>query len=54
MRTTIDSKARSLARQTGVDKLGQKILAKVDGNGDGNVTLTDVRNLRQRRRHVTR
>lgn len=42
---TINANARSLAHRTGIDKLGQEKLAKLDRNGDGKVTLTDVREL---------
>jgi hypothetical protein len=42
---TINANARSLAHKTGIDKLGQEKLAKLDRNGDGKVTLTDVREL---------
>ena len=42
---TINSNARALAHKTGIDKLGQEKLAKLDKNGDGKITLTDVRTL---------
>jgi hypothetical protein len=42
---TINANARSLAHKTGIDKLGQEKLAKLDKNGDGKITLTDVRTL---------
>ncbi len=45
MTITLDPKARVLAKATGVDKLGQKTLAQLDGDGDGVVKLTDVRKL---------
>ncbi len=45
MTIRFDAKAKSLAQQTGLDKLGQAKLAKLDKNGDGVVTLTDVRRL---------
>lgn len=43
--TRFDAKARPLAQQTGLDRLGQAKLEKLDKNGDGIVTLTDVRRL---------
>lgn len=45
MTVTIDKKARPLARATGIDKLGQSTLAKLDANGDGVVGLRDVQRL---------
>lgn len=38
-----DAKAQGLAQETGLDKLGQAKLARLDKNGDGTITLTDVR-----------
>lgn len=40
-----DAKARSFAKQTGLDKLGQETLKKLDRNGDGVVTVTDAKEI---------
>lgn len=40
-----DAKARSFAKETGLNKLGQETLKKLDRNGDGVVTVTDAREI---------
>jgi len=43
--TRFDVKARPLAKQIGLDQLGQAKLKQLDKNGDGVVTITDVRRI---------
>lgn len=40
-----DAKARTFAKETGLDKLGQETLKKLDRNGDGVVTVTDAKEI---------